>query len=110
MKFTVVVIIVVLLLSSLSFSMDGVRLEGLMKPNAIFVENGFIYITEGAIINVYSEKDFKFIRKFGKLGEGPKEFKTTSYGGTGLSLDILPDKILVSSVGKLSIFSLLSAN
>lgn len=105
MKFFITISII-LLLSTFCYSQNDIELEDILKPDSITVENGFIYVTEGAVINIYSIKEFKLIRKFGKLGEGPKEFKTTSYGGTGLYLDILSDKILVSSVGKLSIFSL----
>ena len=106
MKNLIILISVILIITTICFSQKTVELDNIMKPDSIFIENKFVYVTEGAVINVYSLKDLKFIRKFGKLGEGPEEFKITSYGGTGLYLDILSDKILVSSVGKLSIFDL----
>jgi len=80
-------------------------LPDISKPQSIHVDKGQLFITEGASVYIYSLKDFSLQKKFGKSGEGPREFKITSYGGSGIAIDVLPDTILVSSVGKLSFFT-----
>jgi hypothetical protein len=80
-------------------------LPGILKPDSLTVDNGQVIITEGASISLYSLEDFSLQKKFGNQGEGPQEFKVTSFGGTGLVLDVQPRVLLVTSVGKLSLFT-----
>ena len=47
----------------------------LLSPELIRVDENKIYITEKANIYIYSKKDFKLVKKFGKKGAGPEEFK-----------------------------------
>ncbi len=77
----------------------------ILKPDSITVDNGQVIITEGASVSIYSLQDFSLQEKFGNQGEGPQEFKITSYGFTGLALDVQPRVLLVTSVGKLSMFT-----
>jgi hypothetical protein len=77
----------------------------ILKPDSLAVDNGQVIITEGASISLYSLEDFSLQKKFGNQGEGPQEFKITSYGGTGLVVDVQPRVLLVTSVGKLSLFT-----
>jgi hypothetical protein len=58
-----------------------------------------IYLTEGAAIFIYSLKDFKLIKKFGRDGEGPREFKGKP------EIDVQQDTILVNSKARVSFFS-----
>ena len=41
-------------------------LEELIKPDIMFIGDDRMYITEGASIYIYSLKDYKLIKKFGK--------------------------------------------
>ncbi len=76
----------------------------ILKPGMIIVRGGRLFVTEGATVSIYSMKDFILIKKFGKPGEGPREFKLDQFGGQ-LIIDVLPEYILVNSLGKLSYFT-----
>ncbi len=77
----------------------------ILKPGMIIVRGGRLFVTEGATVFIYSMKDFTLIKKFGKPGEGPREFKLDQFGGQ-LIIDVLPEYILVNSLGKLSYITL----
>lgn len=79
-------------------------LEGLMRPDMTVFGNDRLYVTEKASIYIYSLKDFKLIKKFGKAGEGPQEFKVIQFG-TPLIAIPLKGKLYVASFGKLSMFN-----
>lgn len=74
-----------------------------LKPFRIRVHGGQIFIAEGPEIFIYSAKDFTLQTKFGKAGEGPREFKLLPEFAP--ELDIREDSILVSSIGKISFFT-----
>jgi hypothetical protein len=61
------------------------------------------YITEGASIFIYSFKDHKLVGKFGKAGEGPREFKS-SLAGYNLHVQPMCNHLLINSMDKLSFF------
>ena len=48
-------------------------------------------------------EDFKLVKKIGKEGEGPGEFKIR--GDLAVKIDIQKDRFLVNSLGKVSIFN-----
>lgn len=79
-------------------------LNELNKPETFCMDDTQYYITEGSSIFIYSLKDHKFIRKFGEMGEGPREFKSTP-AGYGLSIFPMRDNLLINSINKLSFFS-----
>lgn len=81
-----------------------VPMTDLMKPDAIFVDNGKIFITDLATVSIYSLKDFKRLKVFGKSGEGPMEFKVMLAAKIGLRLSLPPDRILVNSIAKVTLF------
>ncbi|MCP5048818.1 MAG: hypothetical protein GY940_16725 [bacterium] len=75
-------------------------LDEIMKPtDSMVVHDGKLYLTEGSVVFLYSLSDYKLIKKFGRKGEGPEEFKSTPI--------ILPrkDHLLLNSTGKLSYFT-----
>ena len=76
-------------------------LEEIGRPDMLDVDGDRLYITEGASIYIYSIKDLSLIKKFGKAGEGPREFQV----GRFLRLNIRPDDLQVISVGKVSYFT-----
>jgi hypothetical protein len=99
------VLFFVLILTVLAAAARVAVFPDILKPDSITVDNGQFIITEGASISLFSLRDFSLQKKFGNQGEGPQEFKVTSYGLTGLVLDVQPRVLLVSSVGKLSLFT-----
>jgi hypothetical protein len=74
-------------------------LSEVMKPSNIVIDDSQIYITENTSIYIYSLNDLKFKKKFGKVGEGPKEFKNFVVITPG------PDHLLINSLGKISFYT-----
>jgi hypothetical protein len=97
--------LLILLLLLVTFVLAGkiVPMPDIIKADIIKVDGHDLVIAEGAAISIYSLKDFKLIKKFGKEGEGPQEFKT--FMGFGLTVDIYPESILVNSIDKISYFT-----
>ncbi len=91
-----------LLVSGLIFAGRVIPLPDLLKPQRIYIDREQLFVTEGAAIYIYSLKDFKLQKKFGKRGEGPGEFKES---GEGIRLAFTPANIIVISIGRLSYFT-----
>jgi len=91
-----------LFVSSFVFAGQVIPLPGLLKAKNIYVDQEQIFITEGSTIYIYSLKDFKLQKKFGKRGEGPGEFKES---GEGIKLKFSPENIIVLSTGRISYFT-----
>jgi hypothetical protein len=96
--------LVVMLFTGLGVSAEKVVLPELLDPNTIAVDKDQIFITDGVSVYIYSLTDFGLKKKFGKKGEGPREFLAPPQTG-GLRLDVQPDYILINSIGKVSYFS-----
>jgi hypothetical protein len=79
-------------------------LPDLTEPSALKVDNGKIYIIDGARILIYSREDFRLVKKLGRAGEGPGEFRSYFGGRHRLYIDVQSDEIWVSSNEKLSVF------
>ncbi len=93
------IIVLILILNIFVYSKKIIVLNEIAHPSNIHVTNDYIYIVEETEISIYSLKDYKFKKKFGKSGEGPKEFK--------LFAVIIPqdDYLLINSLGKISYFT-----
>jgi hypothetical protein len=74
-------------------------LEEVMKPWNLLIDNGQIFVSEDKVIHIYSLDDFRWIKTFGKEGEGPGEFKFSQ------RLTSYPDYLLINSEGKVMYFS-----
>ena len=94
-------LIVVLFVPVFSSGSSRGVLEEIMKPEDISVDPDmkYIYITENTTIFIYDLKSLKLIKKFGRSGEGPKEFKNFA------STSIQKGKLIINSEGKISFFS-----
>jgi len=99
-----ILVILLLFLANVVFATKIVSLPEIIKPDVIEVDGDDMVIVEGASISIYSLKNFKLIKKFGKEGEGPQEFKLIM-GSFGLNINIYPKYIFVNSVGKISYFT-----
>jgi len=71
----------------------------LMKPTNMVVEKDYVYIGEFPSVYIYSRADASLVKKFGKQGEGPKEFNTF------LVLRVVNDRLLVNSLGKITYYT-----
>lgn len=87
------------------FSQKEVPLPDIMNPNSIVIDNQQIYIVQEVNVFIYSLKDFSLINKFGKAGEGPREFKKVPQPWIpSISLYLAGDKLMINSVGKITFF------
>lgn len=78
----------------------------LANPFLFYPDDGRIFITEGVTTFIYSARDYKLLKKFGKEGEGPGEVMLRRGGGTTeIYLVIQPDHIINTSIDKLIYFS-----
>lgn len=103
MKKYLVVLFTLTLLSSFIAGVENVvKLTEINKPGNIVVDGGQILISEFPVVYVYSQKDFRFITKFGKSGEGPREFN--QYIRIQKDPEN-PDKIVIGSHLKISYYS-----
>jgi hypothetical protein len=93
-------LIFILFISNILNASKVVELLNLTKPNSITIYNNQIFITDGATIFIFSIGNFGLIAKFGKKGEGPGEFINED-----INLQILSDRILISSTSKILFFS-----
>lgn len=80
-----------------------IPLTELLKPITIQLDDTQIYITEGASVLIYSRDTFKQVKKFGKEGEGPQEFRILPQ--LPLIINVSTDRIIVNSLGKVSRFT-----
>lgn len=81
------------------------ELKEIMKPDQIEVGQDRLFVSEGTTIYIYSLKDFSLLKKFGKQGEGPREFKTNPFGPP-MVIAVIDDRFWVSSDTKLSTWTL----
>ncbi len=96
----------VLLLITAAHGKKIAQLVELSRPQLMEVENDKLFVTEGVNIYIYSLKNFSLIKKFGKDGEGPREFKINPFGVGQLLIAVYNNNLYVNSHGKLSYFTL----
>ncbi len=89
---------------------EPVALPGHLNPTQILVNDNNVYVIELPEISIYSQGDLKLKKRFGKAGEGPKEFKLRSpFQAVSLRAHLdsaaTSSRLLVTSMGKISIFS-----
>lgn len=77
MKKIIFLIFVLLIMLNMVKAEKMRDLDEVIKPELIEVAGDTILITEGAVVYTYDIKTFKFIKKFGRKGEGPGELKVT---------------------------------
>ncbi|UCH97379.1 MAG: hypothetical protein JSV88_11150 [Candidatus Aminicenantes bacterium] len=75
----------------------------LFRPFRIRCDGEKIFIGQEAVIYVYRAKDYKLLTKFGKAGEGPREFKL--FPEYSPDFDVHSDVLVAFSIGKVSLFT-----
>ncbi len=103
MKRFFLVSIIIFFLSVSTFS-ESYPMEDLVKPSMITVKDDKLYILEKTTISIYSIRDLKLVSKFGKSGEGPREFMARTYGPP-MSMSFVNNELVVNSTNKLSYFT-----
>lgn len=76
-----------------------VTLKEIFKPSVISVSSSRIYIVQKNSIYIYSREDYKFIKIFGRKGEGPGEYRGI------MKLITTPEHVIVSGYRKMHFFS-----
>jgi hypothetical protein len=74
------------------------------RPFLLVTDDQQFYVTEGTTVYIFSRKDFTLKKKFGKEGEGPREFKLAQ-GMPGIILIPQTDSLLITSAGKVSFYT-----
>jgi hypothetical protein len=90
-------ILFLILFTGLCFAEKVASFTEFTNPYESQVDVDRFYISEDTSIYIYSLKDYKLIKKFGKKGEGPGEFLIVGTGN-GLLIDIQPDNIMVNNL------------
>lgn len=104
MKNALIVFAILMLLMSVFVRGEKVAvINEVLKPTSIAVDDTQLYIVERTSIFIYSLKDYTFIKKFGKDGQGPREF--AFHRNVPLSIDVSSGDIIIYSFGKVSFFS-----
>ncbi len=98
-KALLVLAVLLLVLPSPGQGKKMASFSGHLTPNKLLVDDARLYVVEGAVISIYSLKDYRLIKRFGKAGEGPREFKG------GLLVDVSSSRILVNSLNRVTFFS-----
>jgi hypothetical protein len=88
-----------LLFTVFLFPAKVIPLPGVFNPDSIIVTDNEIYVTAFPNIYIYSHKDFKLKKKFGKRGEGPREFRRFAF------LSVRPDYLFVGDRNKVLYFT-----
>lgn len=77
-----------------------VSLPDILEPSCIAVDKQHIYIIDrDRSIFIYSTDDFRLIKRFGRMGEGPGEFSTRPV------ITVYPDYLLFNILSKMIYFT-----
>ncbi len=93
------ILYLLLFICSSVYADKPVTLVEILKPVDIDADAERLYVAEKTSVCIYSLKDFKLIKKFGRRGDGPGEFRTITGVFPG------SDTLYVSGVKKLYFFS-----
>lgn len=95
-------IILFALLFSFVLSLIGEKkgeLDSLARPEKIVVAGDKLYVLEGTFVYIYSMKDCRLLKRFGKKGNGPGELNSTPR--YKLQLEVYKEEIILNSKNKI---------
>lgn len=99
-RFKMPALILFFLLCSAIHAGQIVKIPHVFNPTQLHVTGDRMYIVDGVTILIYSLKDFQLIKKIGKEGEGPGEFKDAIYW-----VYFRGNRMIVNSQSRVSYFS-----
>ncbi len=98
-------IILLICLSMSAWGWNSMLLEGLIRPSILIVHQDRIFVLDQTTVFIFRLEDGRLIRKFGKAGEGPGEFKYLGNNGRPLSMSFQKNRLAVNSVNRITWFS-----
>jgi hypothetical protein len=101
----IVFVLLLVLPWSIIRAKNAATLQLLTNPTGIAVKEHHIYIADFPAIYIYSLKDFRLIKKFGRKGAGPGEFLPRS-SKDQFFIYLLDETVFVESNGRVSFFTL----
>ena len=101
LKKLMIIICILMSVSSYLFCEKLMEIEDSFRYAQLYVDQNRFYLVNGDtnVISVFAKKNYSFLFKFGKKGEGPGEFKFLG------SLDSSSKDICICCPGKISYFS-----
>ncbi len=107
MKRIVIFMIVIILTVVFAAGETKTVFSNIVNPEYLDIGKDRVYVTEDINVHIYSLKDFKLLKTFGKMGEGPKEFlRNPMPVRSSLRMAVCPDRLVINSLGKISFYSL----
>ncbi|MCU0287293.1 MAG: hypothetical protein MUF15_12980 [Acidobacteria bacterium] len=103
-KKIIIGMLIIIVTAVLQAEMRVIPMPDLQKPVTVSLDKTQMYVTEDIFIYIYSLKDFKLVKKFGKKGEGPQEFNLNPQIGP-LIINVQTNDIFAHSFGKVSWFA-----
>jgi len=79
------------------------ELEELSRPAMMAVGGGKLFVLDGLEVYIYSMKDYRFLGKFGRIGNGPGEFHTSF--NNRMQLQMHDGNVLLNNINKMAWFS-----
>ncbi|MCK4760858.1 MAG: hypothetical protein KAW12_01570 [Candidatus Aminicenantes bacterium] len=101
-KFIVAFIVTLIFFSSSLFPEKLAVLPELNRPSMMDVSGSELYILDDFQVKVYSLKDYRLLRKFGKKGQGPGEL--FDLPDSPLTMIVGKEKVLLNSLYKIIVY------
>ena len=98
----IITAIFIIFMSANLFPEKIAKFSDIYKPSMMEISNGEIYILDSFTVKAYSLEDYRFLREFGKKGEGPGELQSTS--DTGATMIVKGENIYLNSVYKIIVY------
>jgi len=103
MKKLSLLILSLMCIAAFGFSEKLAELPSLNDPTNILIDGNELYIFDPIVMKVFSMKDFRLLRQFGKKGEGPGEM--IPHPEMPPNIEILKDSIKICPDRKMLYFS-----
>jgi len=81
-------------------------LSGVVRPSNFIVHGERIFVLDGATVSIFALKDNRLIKRFGKAGEGPGEFRYNAAQNRPLSMSVQNGELVVNSLNRLTFFTM----
>jgi hypothetical protein len=98
------IIFTILLILAITLSGEKIaEMDNLGRPEKIAIDGETLYILENAFVYMYSLKDYRLLKRFGKKGNGPGELNPIP--NYKLQMEVDKSNILLNSRSKIVLFT-----